>query len=636
MQSVNSNNSANTQMVDDKYFKLLVSTIKDYAIFLIDPNGYIMSWNPGAHKIKGYTEEEAIGSHISRFYTIADQRKNEPRKNLNEALKKGAYEAEGWRLRKDGTLFWARVSITTLYNENGHLVGFAKVTRDITEQKNTEHETAFTKAGLELENKENLKKLISNEQRFRKLIEHSYGGISLFDKDLRVIYRSNSSEGINGWNDAAMEGMTAIDIVHPEDKAYIKKVIEDVISKPRVPIVASYRIRHRKGYYMWIESLLTNMLDDKSINAIVCNFIDVTARKRDEEEIRKKTEQIENILESITDGFIALDTDLRYTYVNKKITEMLGYPASEMIGKSLWEIFPDTVDSKTFESFNTAVEQQRYVCNEGYYEPLHLWHEDHIYPSPNGLSVFIRNITDKKIAELEREKITTDLIRRNQDLEQFTYIVSHNLRSPVANIKGLTHLLSTCEDDDDNATTLAALSNSISNLDKIIMDLNQILQTGRQGNDKYEEIRLPDLVEEISSGIKTMIDHNHAIINCDFKAVDNLYTLKSYLYSIFQNLIVNSIKYRQVSINPVISIRTSIAGDKVFVLFSDNGKGIDLARYGDQLFGLYKRFDYSVEGKGMGLFMTKIQVESLGGKLSVESELDKGSVFRIELPLNPR
>lgn len=123
------------QSVDEKLFRLLVASVNDYAIFMIDPNGYIMSWNKGAEHIKGYTESDIVGKHISIFYTPEDVKNNVPRNNLNEALKKGTYHNEGWRVKKDGSMFWASVTFTTIYNDSGHLAGFAKVTRDITEDK---------------------------------------------------------------------------------------------------------------------------------------------------------------------------------------------------------------------------------------------------------------------------------------------------------------------------------------------------------------------------------------------------------------------------------------------------------------------------------------------------------------------
>src|SRR5581483_1366299 len=119
----------------EEIFRLLVAAVKEYAIFLLDPNGYITTWNAGAQRIKGYTPEEIIGKHFSTFYSEDDNRDQKPQRELDVAKRFGSVEDEGWRIRKDGSRFWANVIITAVYDETGELRGFAKVTRDITEKK---------------------------------------------------------------------------------------------------------------------------------------------------------------------------------------------------------------------------------------------------------------------------------------------------------------------------------------------------------------------------------------------------------------------------------------------------------------------------------------------------------------------
>ena len=240
----------------------------------------------------------------------------------------------------------------------------------------------------------------------------------------------------------------------------------------------------------------------------------------------------------------------------------------------------------------------------------------------------------RKQAALEREKMTADLLRRNNDLEQFTYIISHNLRAPVANIRGLSDLLNCFNyEDSECSETLQALSASVESLDKVILDLNVILQTSNHDNEQMGVVSLPQVVDEITAEIKPAIQKHNVLFDCDFSEASELVKLKSYVRSIFHNLITNSIKYRQPGVDPIINIQTEKKEGKVLIHFSDNGKGIDLERHGAQLFGLYKRFDYSVEGKGMGLFMVKMQVEGLGGTIAVQSEPGKGTKFLMELPV---
>src|SRR5262249_11872736 len=122
-------------------FRLLVESVGDYAIFQLDPAGMVVTWNMGAQRIKGYTAEEIIGQHFSKFFTLEDVRLRKPEQELQQALRIGRVEDEGWRVRKNGSRFWANVIITALRDSAGGLRGFAKVTRDLTERRRAEEET---------------------------------------------------------------------------------------------------------------------------------------------------------------------------------------------------------------------------------------------------------------------------------------------------------------------------------------------------------------------------------------------------------------------------------------------------------------------------------------------------------------
>lgn len=159
------------------YFPLLVENIKDYAIFMLDPDGYIVSWNQGGRCIKGYTHEEIIGQHFSIFYTPEDKNSGKITQELEIAKSKGKYEEESWRVRKDGTLFWASILVTPLYENTGALVGFAKVTKDLTEKKKIEE------------------RLSLSEQRFRLLVENIKG---------YAFFMLDAEGHILSWNQGAM------------------------------------------------------------------------------------------------------------------------------------------------------------------------------------------------------------------------------------------------------------------------------------------------------------------------------------------------------------------------------------------------------------------------------------------------
>jgi PAS domain S-box-containing protein len=141
-------------MQSEALFRLLVASVRDYAIFMLDPAGHILSWNAGAQYLKGYEPEEIIGRHFSVFYSAEDRARNHPAFELDGAVRDGRYEEEGWRIRKDGTRFWAQVTITAIRDEQGKLVGFAKVTRDLTERKQSQDELERVVEELRVANEE--------------------------------------------------------------------------------------------------------------------------------------------------------------------------------------------------------------------------------------------------------------------------------------------------------------------------------------------------------------------------------------------------------------------------------------------------------------------------------------------------
>ena len=134
------NKAADALRESERHFRLLVNGVTDYALYMLDPTGVVTNWNPGAQRIKGYLPNEIIGQHFSRFYSSADQAAGRPARALRLTLESGRYEEEGWRVRKDGTFFWASVVIDPIRDDENRLIGFAKITRDITERREAQQE----------------------------------------------------------------------------------------------------------------------------------------------------------------------------------------------------------------------------------------------------------------------------------------------------------------------------------------------------------------------------------------------------------------------------------------------------------------------------------------------------------------
>jgi signal transduction histidine kinase len=244
-----------------------------------------------------------------------------------------------------------------------------------------------------------------------------------------------------------------------------------------------------------------------------------------------------------------------------------------------------------------------------------------------------QDITDRKFNQEERRRIEADLVQRNKDLEQFTYIISHNLRAPVANIRGLASLIQSHElDDESHAKCLAGLEASVRRLDDILIDLNNILQVRREISEKRSKVAFNDVVNEILADMRQILVKEQVTFKVDFSAAPEVFSIKGYIHSIFYNLISNSIKYRRPEVAPEIVITSEVSAGHIIVKFRDNGLGFDGENQREKVFGLYKRFHQHVEGKGVGLFMVKTQVETLGGRVDVESAVNKGAEFRLELP----
>jgi PAS domain S-box-containing protein len=187
---------------DERRYQYLISGINDYAIYMLDPQGHVSSWNAGANRFKGYVAQEILGQHFSRFYTDEDRATGLPEHALRTALEQGKFESEGWRVRKDGTRFWAHVVIDPIYNEDGILLGFAKVTRDVTERKEAED------------------RLRESEQRFRLLVQGVTDyAIYMLSPEGLVTNWNSGAERIKGYGHDEIVGSHFSRFYTPEDRA---------------------------------------------------------------------------------------------------------------------------------------------------------------------------------------------------------------------------------------------------------------------------------------------------------------------------------------------------------------------------------------------------------------------------------
>jgi PAS domain S-box-containing protein len=339
-------------------------------------------------------------------------------------------------------------------------------------------------------------------------------------------------------------------------------------------------------------------------------------------------------------GVFNTNIDGRIRSCNRAFASILGYEFPEdLVGRDINSMYlsdkdrehtmQQLLDKGRVRNFETTL-----ICQNGKHVQL-LINSYLLYDPVLGEEVcegVLIDYSDTAQILLNLDQSNAQLIKRNRNLEQFTYVISHNLRAPLSNIIGITELLKDEQSQLESDQLIDGLSKSIKTMDTIIKDISMTLQVKDRIKATKELVDFKDLMEEISASINNLMVEEHVQVHYDFE-VPSILSIRGYIYSIFYNLTLNSIKYRRTEEAPVITLKSRTVDDEVQLIFEDNGKGIDLEKNGKKLFGLYQRFDAAVDGRGMGLFMVKTQVEDLQGSISLESELGKGTKIIISLPL---
>ena len=248
-------------------------------------------------------------------------------------------------------------------------------------------------------------------------------------------------------------------------------------------------------------------------------------------------------------------------------------------------------------------------------------------------SIKIQSLNDHLKIEVdhrtqELQKTNQELIEHNNQLEQFAFIAAHNLRAPLTRVLGLANLIQMGETEADKQTALEKLISSTHDLDQVVKDLNAILNIKRHtGN--FSEVDLNESLTRTKRILEKEIEDTGTKIINNFSEADKVYAIGPYVESILYNLISNAIKYRDPQRSPYIAIKTTHEKEFVCLAVMDNGLGIDLKKYKQNIFSLYKRFHLHVEGKGLGLYLVKTQIEALGGRVDVRSEPNEGTTFQV-------
>jgi PAS domain S-box-containing protein len=320
-------------------FDIVVESVKDYAIFLLDSEGHIATWNTGARLIKGYTAEEVIGKHISIFYTPEDLAAGKPQRLLDVALREGRVEDIGWRVRKDGGRFWADVVITPTADHAGER-GFVKVTRDLTRQKDAEA------------------KLRRSEESLAATLYSIGDAVLACDERGRITRINPVAERLTGWPEREAVGRPleeVFNIINEETRAPVSNPVVKVLKGGGIVGLANHTaLVARDGTERPIADSGAPIRDAEGVTrGAVLVFRDVTEERRaaetlrrTQEEVRQSEESLRATLYSIGDGVLATDERARVTRVNPVAERLTGWRESEARGHPIEEIF-DIVNEKT-------------------------------------------------------------------------------------------------------------------------------------------------------------------------------------------------------------------------------------------------------------------------------------------------
>ena len=620
---------------DAERYRLLVDSISDYAIYMVDPGGTVTTWNAGAHRFKGYTADEIIGKHFSLFYTEEDLKTGLPRRALEMAATKGRFEQEGWRVRKDGTRMWAHVVIDPIRGQDGVLIGFAKITRDISERKAAQDA------------------LRRSEERFRVLVQGVTDyAIYMLDLGGHVASWNRGAQRFKGYTEEEILGQHFSRFYTEEDRAteLPRRALQTAATEGRFE-QEGWRVRN-DGTRMWAHVVIDPLYDDHG-NLIAYAKItrDLSERKIARKALWLSEERFRLLVQGVSDYAIyMLDPEGRVTNWNTGAQRFKGYTEGEIVGEHFSRFYTeeDRATSLPERALETAVCDGRFE-QEGWRvrkDGTRFWAHvviDRIRDDDGNLLGFAnvtRDITERRIAQEELEKTRAALFQsqKMETVGQLTGGIAHDFNNLLAVVLGNLELMRKRLPNDPKLRQM--LENSLQAAQRGAGLTQRMLAFARRQDLKVGPVDVPDLVRNMSELVQRSIGptvqiETHFPLRLACALAD-----AGQLELAILNLIVNArdalseggtvaVAARQETVRHSNGLQP---GEYVCLSVTDTGDGMDeetVARAVEPFFttkGVGK-------GTGLGLSMIHGFAEQSGGRLVIKSRKGEGTTAEIWLPV---
>jgi PAS domain S-box-containing protein len=497
-------------------------------------------------------------------------------------------------------------------------------------------------AELEILIKQQATKLFKSELQFKTIFEQAGIGIALVEINTgRFMEINDHFCKMLGYSESELKIKNFKEITYKDD---LPNYLEQ-LQKIDTGIIDSYSLEKRyftkKGNIVWVALTVSPLWnEDKKHISNVASVQDITARKNNEALIVSSQKRIEDLINTI-DGIVwETDAEVNFTFVSKKVESILGYTSDEWLSsKGFWSkhIHPDDKEFVlNYCSTQTAANldhdfEYRMIAKNG----NTIWFRDIVnlgidadgkLQNMRGIMI---DITKTKEIENELNKSLNLVTEQNKRLLNFSYIVSHNLRSHTSNITSLINLIEISDSDEEREHMIQLLKTVSHSLNETMLNLNEVVNIQTNIGLVRENLNLKKVVKSTLKVLSEQIKAKDISIQIDINEDAVINYNPAYLESILYNLLSNSIRYSSTDKKPLVSIRFFHDGENNIIQITDNGIGIDLDRNGNKIFGMYKTFTNNKDSKGLGLFITKNQIEAMDGQILIESTLGEGTTFKI-------